>query len=253
MRNAMSRRFLSLSLVIILSSAESHPCSARIAFAQSAGPSISESRDRLTLGAKVLLDAEKDGFMSLREVRYSPAGSDFLVIACGYECNDNIGFIFKADGGGKRKITSRWDFILQSVIEWSEDGRKIYYYRINSTGADAPQGLSPRDWPAEGWVEFDLKTGRKAPATTRALKRSASYAVFNVRGDDVLNVRSKPGREIVGAIPHDATGIKAINMGVRRGSEHWVKIRYREITGWVNQSYLREKSQSPDNQQTQPK
>ncbi|MGH9767806.1 MAG: SH3 domain-containing protein [Blastocatellia bacterium] len=244
----MVRRFLLLLLIIILSPAEPHPFSAQIAFPQTTRPSISESRGQLTLNGKVLLEAEKDGFMSLIEVQYSPAGSDFLVIACGYECNDNVGFVFKSDGSGKRKITSRWDFILQSAIEWSEDGRRIYYYRVNSTGADAPNNA-----PAEGWVEFNLQTGRKALATTRVLKRTAPYAVFNVRGDDVLNVRSKPGRkaEIVGAIPRDAKGVKVTGAGIRRGRERWVPIRYQKITGWVNQSYLREVRESFDNQQTQ--
>ncbi len=244
----MIRRFLSSLLVIILSSAETHPYSAFNTIAQKNGPAISESRGRLTLGGKILLDAEKDGFMSLREVRYAPTGSDFLVLACGYECNDNIGFVFKSDGGGKRRITGRWDFILQSAIEWSEDGRKIYYYRVNSTGADAPDNAPP-----EGWVEFDLRTGRKAQATSRVLKMTASYAVFNVRADDALNVRSKPVRsaEITGSIPPDARGIKVTGAGVRRGRERWVPVRYGNITGWVNQSYLRE--ESLDNQQTQSK
>ncbi len=245
----MARRFLSLLLAILFCAGLSGT-SARITFAQTAKLSISESRERLTLDGKLLLDAEQDSFMSLLEVRRSPTGAHFLVIACGYECNDNIGFVFKSDGTGKRRITSRWDYILQSAAEWSEDGGKIYYYRINSTGADAPKNA-----PAEGWVEFNLKTGRKSPATTRRLKTGASYAVFNVRDDDVLNVRSKPNREagIVGAIPHDASGIKVTGAGVKSGRESWVPISYRKITGWVNQNYLREESQSPHNQQTSEK
>ncbi|MGE0131194.1 MAG: SH3 domain-containing protein [Blastocatellales bacterium] len=240
----MSRRFLSL-LLATLFCAGLCAFSARVTFAQTARPSISESRDQLTLDGKVLLDAKRDGFMSLLEVRQAPTGAHFLVIACGYECNDNIGFVFKSDGAGKRKITSRWDYILQSAAEWSEGGGRIYYYRINSTGADAPKNA-----PAEGWVEFNLKTGRKSPAMTRRLKTSASYAVFNVRGDDVLNVRSKSGREagIIGAIPHDAKGIKVTGASVRRGRERWAPISYQRMTGWVNQNYLREESQSPHNQ-----
>lgn len=241
----MSRRFLSL-LSAILFCAGLSDFSARTASAQTAEPSISQSRERLTLNGKLLLDAEQDGFMSLLEVRRSPTDAHFLVIACGYECNDNIGFVFKSDGSGKRRITSRWDYILQSAAEWSEDGRKIYYYRVNSTGADAPKSA-----PDEGWMEFDLKTGRKSPATTRRLKTNASYAVFNVRGDDVLNVRSRPNREarIIGAIPPDASGIKVTGAGVKSGRERWVPISYQKITGWINQNYLREESQSPHNQQ----
>jgi hypothetical protein len=219
----------------------------RIVFAQAARPAISESRDQLTLDGELLLDAARDGFMSLLEIRRSPTGAHFLVIACGYECNDNIGFVFKSDGTGKRKITSRWDYILQSAAEWSEDGRKIYYYRINSTGADPPKNA-----PDEGWVEYDLTSGRKSPATTRRLKTNASYAIFNVRGDDLLNVRSRPNRNarIVGAIPHDGAGIKVTGAGVKSGRERWVPISYQKITGWVNQNYLPEESQPSHNQQT---
>jgi hypothetical protein len=237
----MTRGFLSLSLAILFC-AGPYAFPARITFTQTAEPSISESRRQLTLDGKVLLDAEQDGFMSLLEVRPAPEGGRFLVIACGYECNDNIGFVFKSDGAGKRKITSRWDYISQLAVEWSEDGRKIYYYRINSTGADAPKNA-----PVEGWVEIDLKTGSKAPASTRSLKMGAKYAVFNVRVNDVLNVRSKPNRmaEIVGAIPHDAYGIKVIGAGLKSGRERWVPIRYRDISGWVNQNYLREEPGAP--------
>lgn len=237
-------------MLAILFCGGSRDLSAQITFAQTARPSINESRNQLTLDGKLLLDAEQDGFMSLLEIRRSPTGAHFLVIACGYECNDNIGFVFKSNGAGKRRITSRWDYILQSAAEWAEDGGRIYYYRVNSTGADAPKNA-----PAEGWVEFNLKTGRKSPATARRLKTNASYAVFNVRGDDVLNVRSKPNREsaIVGAIPHDASGIRVTGASVRSGREQWVPISYQNGAGWVNQNYLREESQSPHNQQTPKK
>ncbi len=215
---------------------------AGLAAPQAARATINEAADQLTLGGKALLDARKDGFMSLKETRYSPTGDRFLVIACGYECTDNIGFVFNADGSGKRQLTARWDHILQSAIEWSEDGDKIYYYRINSTGADPPPNA-----PAEGWVAVDLKTGRKSPAASRALKIGASYAVFNVSGKDALNVRSKPNpkAEIVGAIPADGKGIKVTGAGVKVGRVRWVPIKYKEIAGWVNQNYLHEESSTP--------
>ena len=74
----MIRRFLSLLAVIIIALADQYPHTAhrvhsvRIAFSQNAKPSISESGDQLILRGKTLPDAEKDGFMSLREVRHSP-------------------------------------------------------------------------------------------------------------------------------------------------------------------------------------
>jgi hypothetical protein len=227
-----------------------HFGSSQIASAQAAQASINEARDQLTLDGQVLLDAQKDGFMSLREVRYSPTRRHFLVIACGFECNDNIGFVFKADGGDKRKITARWDYILQSAVEWASDGQKLYYFRINSTGADPP-----RNAPAEGWVEVDLRTGRKSPATTRVLKTDASYAVINLSGDDVLNIRAKPGRtaRIVGSIPRAGRGVKVTGAGVKVGRERWVPISYQNVSGWVNQNYLCEESESPDARRTSPR
>ena len=131
---------------------------------------------------------------------------------------------------------------------------------MNSTGADKPRGHARKKWPVEGWVELNLRTMRKSPATTRVLKRTARYAVFNVRGDDVLNVRSGPGRNfiIVGAIPHDAKGIQITGAGEmgpggKSGLERWAPIRFQAIVGWVNQRYLREESESFDRQQTRSK
>ena len=68
----------------------------------------SEDGAKLKLGNRTLLENSKDGFMAVHKVRYSPDGKRFLVIACGFECNDNIGFLFNADGSGKRKFTTRW-------------------------------------------------------------------------------------------------------------------------------------------------
>src|SRR5262245_45170383 len=178
----MIRRFLTLPLAIAFCVLTPHIAAAPIVAAQTTKASINEARNQLTLDGQILLDAQKDGFMSLREISYSPTRRYFLVIACGFECNDNVGFVFKADGSGKRKITARWDYILQSAVEWASDGQKLYYFRISSAGADPPPNA-----PTEGWVEVDLRTGRKSPATTRALKSDTSYAVINVIGNDVLN------------------------------------------------------------------
>ncbi len=190
---------------------------------------------RLRLAGKLLLDARRDGFMPLKEIVYAPARTHFLVLACGYECNDNLGFLFRADGSGKRKFTARGDFILQSSIEWSADGRKVYYYRINSSGAAVPRGAPP-----EGWIEVDVKTGLKAPARSRRLKTTASYAVFNVRDDDVLNVRAGADTkaQIVGSLPHSAKDVRVTGAAVRAGGNVWAPIQVNGLTGWVNQNYL---------------
>lgn len=206
-----------------------------------AGQDASEDGAKLLLGNRLLLDNNKDGFMSVHQVRRSPDGKRFAVIACGYECTDNVGFLFTADGNNKRKFTARWDFILQDTLEWSADGRKLFYYRINSTGADPPKTA-----PAEGWVEIHVATGRKAAATSRTLKPNASYAVFNVRPNDSLNVRETPSlkTKAVAQLPHDAKGIKVTGNKQKVGKETWVMINHGGFSGWVNQNYLFEEAPS---------
>lgn len=206
----------------------------------------SEDESKLMLGNRVLLDSGKDGFMSIKQVRRSPDGKYFAVIACGYECNDNVGFLFNADGSGKRKITARWDFILQDKIEWSADGKKLYYFRINSTGADPPTGVSVKSWPPKGWVEVDVATGRKAAAISRTLKTTASYAVFNVAPNDSLNVREMPElrTKATGQLAHNAKGIKFTGEKQKFGTAAWVKIKLGSVSGWVNPNYLYEEPSS---------
>ncbi|MFN0108216.1 MAG: hypothetical protein ACKVZH_05115 [Blastocatellia bacterium] len=195
---------------------------------------ISEGGTTLKLGNRVLLTSEKDGFMSVHKVRHSPDRKFFVVIGCGYECNDNIGFLFNADGSGKRKFTARWDNILQDKVEWSADGKRLFYYRVNSTGADPPANAL-----VSGWVEIDLTNWRKAMASSRALKPDASYAVFNVRRDDFLNIRESANAKgkSVGKLAHDA---KDIRFAGEKGKGGWVKITRNGVSGWVNQNFLYE-------------
>lgn len=192
---------------------------------------------QLRLGERVLLDAQQDGFMSIKEVLAAPDQKHFAVVACGYECNDNIGFLFRVDGSSKRKFTARWDVILQTAIEWSADGRQLYYYRINSSGAAAP-----RRAPSEGWVSVDVRTGSKTSALARHLKNTARYAVFNVRNDDVLNVRARADAkaQIIGTLTHAAKGVRVTGAAVLSGGSVWVPIQAQGLSGWVKQNYLRE-------------
>lgn len=196
---------------------------------------ISEDYTKLLLGGVVLLEAEKDGFLSLLDIKYSPTGDYFLALACGYECNDNIGFLFKSDGSAKNKITTRWDFILQTRVEWSADGKYLYYYRINSTGADPPVNAPP-----QGWVQVEAQSSIKSPATTRTLKTATNYSVFNVQPGDVLNVRAAAGAAaaVVGTLSPTATGIRVTGAGITQGGGRWVPIKYQGLSGWVNQNYL---------------
>lgn len=214
--------------------------------AQSQQAVISEDGARLMLGKRVLLRNDRDGFMSVKEVRPAPGGARFVVIACGYECNDNIGFLFNADGTGQRRMQARWDFILQDKVEWSADGKKLFYYRLNSSGATPPPGAPP-----EGWVEMDAATGRKSSAVARTLKTTASYAVIEVIASDGLQVRATPGvsGQSLGKIPLDGKGVKFTGEQQRVGRATWARVTFQNLTGWVNQHYLYEQSAAANAQQ----
>ena len=193
----------------------------------------SEDELKVMLGNKVLLDSERDGFMRVHRIVYSPNSKHFVVIGCGYECTDNIGFLFRADGTRKRIFTRRWDVIFDDKLEWSTDSSKIHYFRINSTGADPPQNAPP-----ETWVVLDVASGRKGPATSRRLDQRASYSVFNT--SDGLAVRVKPGARAkeVGRLASDAKGVTITGPGKLIGRALWVPIKHNDLTGWVNQNYL---------------
>lgn len=216
---------------------------AALAFAQndSQRAGFSEDRLKLTLGNRVLLQNDRDGFMSVHQVRYSPTGRHFIVICCGFECTDNIGFLFNADGSVKRKFTARWDFILQDKAEWSVDGGKLFYYRINSTGAGPQKGAPP-----QGWIEVDVRSGRKASAVSRRLREGVNYSVFNA--GDGLVVRASPGTAAkeLGRLEQDAKGVRVTGPARQRGRGIWVPIQHDSLKGWVNQSYLFEETGSVD-------
>lgn len=199
--------------------------------------SLNDAGTQLHWRNRLILDAQKDGFMSIKEVLPAPNQKHFVVVACGYECNDNIGFLFRADGSGQLKITAREDYILQTTVEWSSDERQLYYYRINSSGAEAS-----RNAPAEGWMAVNLRTGVKATARTRQLKKTASYEVFNVRNNDVLNVRAQAAAkaQVIGTLPHNAKGLRVSGKSRQANGSTWARIQTKELTGWVNQNYLRE-------------
>jgi hypothetical protein len=198
---------------------------------------VSQDRRTLSLHGAPVLDAEQDGFLSIHDVKPSPTGEYLLVIVCGYECNDNLGFLIRTTDGEKRPVTAPWDFILQSKAEWAADGQTLFYYRINSTGADPP-----RNAPPKGWVQVDVQTGRKSPGTERALNPATTYAVFHPSGRAPLTVHAEPDPKsrIVGSLPAFAREILVTGEPTKVGKETWVPIRFQAIMGWVNQDYLYE-------------
>ena len=66
-----------------------------------------------------------------------------------------------------------------------------------------------------------------------------SYRVVGVAADDVLNVRSGPslGFSVIGALPHDATGVQNIDLTPFEQNNRWTKVVWDEtgdyVFGWV--------------------
>ncbi len=203
----------------------------------------SEDGTKLLLGERVLLNGSRDGFISIRRVIYSPDRGRFVVVSCGYECNDNIGHVLKADGSGKSKITSRWDHILQEVVEWSGDSRTLYYYRISSSAADPPKNA-----PRNGWVEIDVASGRKRGAVSRRLKTEATYSVISslARGGIEVKASLRRSAGTITRLPADAKGIRITGAGRSISHKIWVPVTFRDLSGWVDQNYLVEERRGDD-------
>jgi len=204
-------------------------------FGQSTVPKavISDDQAKVLLGQRVILEAERDGYMSVHKIVYSPTGKHFVVIACGFECTDNSGFLFSADGRRKREFTGRWDQLFADKLEWSADSKRIYYYRINSTGADPPKSA-----PAEGWIAVDVATGRKSSGAARPLEKNKPYSVFDTA--DGLAVRATPGPKgkELGRLASDAKDVYVTGSTRRVGNTFWIPIKANSLAGWVNQRYL---------------
>lgn len=69
---------------------------------------------------------------------------------------------------------------------------------------------------------------------------ATALKVQGVRSDDVLKMRAGPSAKarVVGSIPHDAKGIKALRGTRRRGSDNWSFVEYRGKQGWVARRFL---------------
>ncbi|MDW3218136.1 MAG: SH3 domain-containing protein [Acidimicrobiales bacterium] len=69
---------------------------------------------------------------------------------------------------------------------------------------------------------------------------AATYSVFGVADDDVLNVRSGAGvsNDIITSFPPDATGIILTGNEEMVGSARWVEVETEDARGWVNSQYL---------------
>ena len=66
------------------------------------------------------------------------------------------------------------------------------------------------------------------------------FAVVGVYSNDGLNVRALPGTDqrVVGQIPYAGRGVEVFAGDQQVGSSWWVPVRYGQLNGWVNRSYL---------------
>ena len=85
-------------------------------------------------------------------------------------------------------------------------------------------------------------TASPTPAAPGPSPAAKLYRVVGVAEDDVLYVRSKPGRQhsSVGEIPPNGVGIQILEGRERVGQSTWVRVKYRGLTGWVNSRFLTE-------------
>jgi len=102
------------------------------------------------------------------------------------------------------------------------------------SGAMPSPGGSPDPTPS-GTVSPTPPTPNKAPVPKL-------YRVVGVAEDDVLYIRSKPGRKNihVGKIPANGVDIQILEGTERVGQSTWVRVNYEGITGWVNSRFLTE-------------
>ena len=79
------------------------------------------------------------------------------------------------------------------------------------------------------------------PTNTPAVGPSLGpFTVVGVYSDDELNIRSGPGgdQRLVGEIPYYGQDVAVHAGGQQVGDAWWVPVRYGDVTGWVNSSYL---------------
>ncbi len=84
--------------------------------------------------------------------------------------------------------------------------------------------------------EFNLQELDKQAGFNKA----SYYDITNVEFDDILNIREFPGRfnQAVGNIPSTEKCIKFLGKYRLLGTQIWVKVKYKQIEGWVNSFYL---------------
>ncbi len=89
----------------------------------------------------------------------------------------------------------------------------------------------------QGWVNSRYLRSYNSSHTCS----NVVFSVVNVSSDDVLNIRESASARSkkVGYIPYNASCVSFFGDTYYSGKRKWIKIRYKNIQGWVNSRYLR--------------
>jgi hypothetical protein len=183
------------------------------------------------LGNTRVFSADREGKLrgcgSISAISYSPSFQHFIVVVHAFEA-ESFMFLMQANGRYVGQITDAGDFLSGNNYAWAVDGRSVTYLRSTDYPVAGPVPPPP---PGRG-VRYDLRTGEK---TTRG------FRVVNVRRGDVLRIRATPSAQsrVVGTIP--ANGANVIFIGARgyqSGADVWWRVRYGNVTGYVNKAFL---------------
>jgi hypothetical protein len=102
--------------------------------------------------------------------------------------------------------------------------------------------------PEPAAAEYQAVTDKPPPAAATAPSsqceggsiKGERLTVQGVAADDVLNVRDAPDKAgaVLGALPHDATGIHGTANRRRVGASTWREVECGKLRGWVNARFL---------------
>ncbi|MCK5535420.1 MAG: LysM peptidoglycan-binding domain-containing protein [Bacteroidales bacterium] len=90
---------------------------------------------------------------------------------------------------------------------------------------------------------YSIKEGQSLRVSPLViLNQSCLYQVINVDDDDMLWIRADvdPYAKRLGGIPHDATDVQIIGEIQKKDDMSWVPVKYKGITGWINQVFIKE-------------
>ncbi len=168
------------------------------------------------------------------DISHSPNHAYFLLIPACFE-GDNHLFLFQADGTDKLQLTGGFEYINFSEIVWAPDSQSFTYTRLNSCCL-APSDI-PVAAPPPGQVQYVVETGEKI---LRTPPHEFLVQVVNVVQGDTLNVRTGAGIDnpIAGQLPQGELDIYVTGTGENVGQVVWLPIRYQDLTGWVNSTFL---------------